>query len=109
MAKSLFENPYMNQNLSQIITEFWDIHAGEADQLHITMMRKAVEEFVGNNPKHVHNVFLGYLQGKHYWDEFWNHCYASVPKFSPQLTDRVGINWDILFSAFCFLLHPNGY
>lgn len=62
----------------QVAWKFWDIHIGEVDLHHQTIVREAINEMVISNPTLISELTKGYLESKQAWDQFWKQIFKSV-------------------------------
>lgn len=80
----LFRNKEIQKMGSQLDVTFWDIHAGEADQVHASKTRDYIEEMC-NTEDQIHQCSLGYLDAERMWKVFWENAYATYSQM-----DRLG-------------------
>ena len=81
MFDHLREHPYMRQNAERIDWEFWSIHTGEQDIIHGEMTRKAIDDYIREEPGALPELAEGYERSITAWNQFWENIFdASVQR-----------------------------
>lgn len=74
---------YFSQNLNiikladKIDWKFWEIHIGEIDLHHQTIMRAAIDNLIVQHPEVKPDLIAGYLESKTAWDLFWQRIFQT--------------------------------
>jgi hypothetical protein len=72
LEKHLLANPYIQKHLDTIDWKFWEIHAGEADDHHMELIRDAYRtDYADAEPTQIRDLWTGYEMGKKSFDRFW--------------------------------------
>ena len=78
MHEYFSKNPAIEKIKRNIEWQFWDIHIGEIDLHHQTIVKNAISEIIINYPEFTQDLFDGYLESKKAWDEFWIQIFNSA-------------------------------
>lgn len=81
MFEYLREHPYMRQHAERIDWEFWTIHTGEQDIIHGELTRKAIDDYIREEPGALPELAEGYERSITAWNQFWENIFdASVQR-----------------------------
>lgn len=71
----LCAHPYFIDNRDTIDWDFWTIHAGEADIIHGELTRKAIDDYIVDNPDVLPELARGYQRSIGIWNQFWTNIF----------------------------------
>lgn len=81
MFEHMKNNPYFREQAEQIDWEFWTIHTGEEDIIHGELTRKAIDDYLREDPRVLPELAKGYARSITAWNLFWQNIFdASVPQ-----------------------------
>lgn len=75
---------YFSQNIAiiemqdDIAWKFWDIHTGEVDLHHQTIVRAAIDEVLVSEPDVAYELIEGYRESQGAWDRFWQQIFRAA-------------------------------
>jgi hypothetical protein len=75
MFEHLREHPYIRENANDIDWEFWTIHAGEQDIIHGELTRKAIDDYIREEPDALPELAQGYERSITAWNMFWQNIF----------------------------------
>lgn len=78
MFDQMCAHPWFVENKSRIDWDFWTIHAGEADIIHGEMTRKAIDDYIIENPEALPELARGYERSISVWNQFWHNIFAAA-------------------------------
>jgi len=81
MHEYFSKNPEIEKIKQNLEWEFWDIHIGEIDLHHQTIVKNAISEIILEYPDFTKDLFDGYIESKTAWDEFWSQIFKSAIPF----------------------------
>jgi hypothetical protein len=61
-----------------IAWKFWDIHTGEVDLHHQTIVRAAIDDLIVSEPEVINDLFEGYRESRGAWDRFWLQIFEAA-------------------------------
>lgn len=83
MYEHLRAHPFIRAHADGIDWEFWTIHTGEQDIVHGELTRRAVDDFILEEPAALPELAEGYRCSITAWNRFWENifdaCGARVP------------------------------
>lgn len=71
-------HPYMREHENAIDWEFWAIHTGEQDIAHGEMTRRAIDEYLREEPAALPELAQGYERSITAWNRFWLNIFGAV-------------------------------
>lgn len=75
---------YLSQNAAiagmrdSIAWKFWDIHTGEVDLHHQTIVRAAIDDALTSEPHIADDLIEGYRESRGAWDRFWQQIFRAA-------------------------------
>ena len=75
MFEHLREHPYMREHERDIDWEFWTIHTGEQDIVHAELTRRAIDEYIREEPAALPELARGYERSITAWNLFWQNIF----------------------------------
>jgi len=75
MFEHLREHPYIREHANRIDWEFWTIHTGEQDILHGEMTRRAIDDYILEDPDALPELAQGYERSITAWNHFWQNIF----------------------------------
>ena len=75
MYEHLLEHPYIREHANEIDWEFWTIHAGEQDIIHGELTRKAIDDYIREEPAALPELAQGYERSITAWNLFWQNIF----------------------------------
>ena len=80
MFEHMKNNPYFLKHADSIDWEFWTIHTGEEDIIHGELTRKAIDDYLLEDPSVLPELAKGYSRSITAWNLFWQNIFeACVP------------------------------
>ena len=80
MFEHLRAHPYMREHADRIDWEFWTIHTGEQDLVHGELTRRAIDDYLRDDPDVLQDLAQGYERSITAWNLFWKNIFdAFVP------------------------------
>ncbi|NUS38386.1 MAG: hypothetical protein HOQ02_05115 [Lysobacter sp.] len=73
MFEHLRAHPYMREHAARIDWEFWTIHTGEQDLLHGELTRRAIDDYLQDDPHVLADLASGYQHSITAWNLFWRN------------------------------------
>lgn len=84
MFAHLREHPFIREHADHIDWEFWTIHAGEQDIIHGELTRRAIDDYIREEPGALPELAQGYERSITAWNLFWQNIFdACVPRPRP--------------------------
>lgn len=81
MFEHLRVHPYMREHADRIDWEFWTIHTGEEDIVHGELTRRAIDNYIRQEPGALPELAEGYERSITAWNRFWQNIFdACVPR-----------------------------
>jgi len=81
LHEHLLEHPYIQARTDAIDWEFWTIHTGEVDIVHGELTRRAVDDYLVEQPDALPELAQGYERSIGAWNLFWQHIFdAATPR-----------------------------
>lgn len=75
MFEHLRDHPYVRENEDRIDWEFWTIHTGEQDIIHGELTRKAIDDYLRQEPGALPELARGYERSISAWNLFWQNIF----------------------------------
>ncbi|HEY0506150.1 MAG TPA: iron-containing redox enzyme family protein [Lysobacter sp.] len=75
MFEHLRVHPYMRQHADDIDWEFWTIHTGEQDIVHAELTRRAIDNYIREEPEALPELARGYERSITAWNLFWQNIF----------------------------------
>jgi len=72
------KNPAITALKQQIAWKFWEIHIGEVDLHHQTIIRQAINNLITEQPETITDLSQGYLESKQAWDLYWEQIFKTA-------------------------------
>jgi hypothetical protein len=72
------KNPEIIAMQDKIAWKFWDIHTGEVDLHHQTIVRAAIDDLLIAEPEHTNDLVDGYVESRTAWDRFWQQIFEAA-------------------------------
>lgn len=72
------KNPAILAMQDKIEWKFWDIHTGEVDLHHQTIVRAAIDELLIQSPELTQDLIDGYQESRDAWDRFWQQAFSAA-------------------------------
>ena len=77
MHEYLRLHPYMREHENDIDWEFWTIHTGEQDIVHGEMTRRAIDDYLCDEPDALPELAQGYERSITAWNRFWLNIFEA--------------------------------
>jgi hypothetical protein len=75
MFAHLREHPFIREHAEHIDWEFWTIHAGEQDIIHGELTRRAIDDYIREEPGALPELAQGYERSITAWNLFWQNIF----------------------------------
>lgn len=83
MHEYFSQNPAIIEMQDQIAWKFWEIHIGEVDLHHQTIVRAAIDDLLVSEPDVAMDLIEGYKQSLGAWDRFWLQIFKAANADEP--------------------------
>ena len=75
MFEHMRAHPYLREHANSIDWEFWTIHTGEEDIIHGELTRRAIDDYIRQDPGVVPDLARGYERSITAWNLFWQNIF----------------------------------
>ena len=75
MFEHLRTHPYLREHADGIDWEFWTIHTGEQDIVHGELTRRAIDDYIREEPEALPELAEGYARSIAAWNQFWQNIF----------------------------------
>ncbi|HVI59599.1 MAG TPA: iron-containing redox enzyme family protein [Luteimonas sp.] len=81
MFEHMRAHPYLRERAGDVDWEFWTIHTGEEDIVHGELTRRAIDDYLQEDPRVLSELAHGYARSITAWNRFWENIFdACVPR-----------------------------
>jgi hypothetical protein len=74
------KNPAIVEMQGSVAWKFWEIHIGEVDLHHQTIVRAAIDHLLTSEPELSGDLIAGYKESRSAWDRFWLQIFTAAAK-----------------------------
>jgi hypothetical protein len=75
MFEHMRAHPYLREHSDGIDWEFWTIHTGEQDIVHGELTRRAIDDYIREDPGVLPDLAKGYARSITAWNLFWENIF----------------------------------